>query len=160
MRLLFAAAPHKDTFGYSMPPPGLLRLGGELLARGIEVELEDLAYRFSAGELASGDGLADSAADLLLSRCAQSSIDVVGMSVMGATLPIALAILQRVRARAPRVQTWLGGPGTTGVDREILARFPFVDVVVRGEGEVTVPALCAALAAGKTPDGVAESLHA
>ena len=43
MRLLLAQAPFRDTFGYSMPPPGLLRLGGELLKRGIDVELEDLA---------------------------------------------------------------------------------------------------------------------
>ncbi len=143
MRVLLAAAPHRDTFGYSMPPPGLLRLGGACLRHGIEVELEDLAYRLSAGLLPQGDGLADAAADHLLAR--DTAPDVIGISVMGATLPIALAILRRVRERAPPVRLWLGGPGTTGVDQTILERFPFVDAIVRGEGEVTLVELVAAL---------------
>lgn len=158
VRVLLAAAPHRDTFGYSMPPPGLLRLGGELLRRGIGVELEDLAYRLSAGLLPHDDRLAEAAAEHLLSRRATPRApvvpdvigvigvpDVIGISVMGATLPIALAILRCVRARAPGIHLWLGGPGTTGVDRTILERFPCVDAVVRGEGEVTLPELVAAL---------------
>ena len=32
----------------------------------------------------------------------------------------------------------LGGPGVHGVDVELLERFPAVDLVARGEGEVTV----------------------
>jgi radical SAM superfamily enzyme YgiQ (UPF0313 family) len=141
--VLLAAAPHRDTFGYSMPPPGLLRLGGECLRHGIAVELEDLAYRLSADLLPHDDGLAEASADHLLAR--DTAPDVIGISVMGATLPIALAILRRVRERAPRVRLWLGGPGTTGVDRTILERFPFVDAIVRGEGEVTLVELVAAL---------------
>ena len=47
---LIASAPHEDTFGYSMPPPGLLRLGGELRRRGLPVALDDLAFRLAAGE--------------------------------------------------------------------------------------------------------------
>ncbi len=144
MRLLLAAAPHRDTFGYSMPPPGLLRLGGELRRRGVAVELEDLAFRLSAGALPADDRLARAAADHLLSR-APAAPDVIGLSVMGATLPIAIAILQRVRERAPAVRLWLGGPGTTGVDRTILERFDCVDAIVRGEGEVTLLELVSAL---------------
>ena len=141
MRLLLAAAPHRDTFGYSMPPPGLLRLGGDLERAGVDVRLEDLAYELAAGILPDDDGLADAACDRLLAR---GEVDVVGISVMGATLPVALAILERVRARAPRVHTWLGGPGTTGVDRTVLERFACVDVIVRGEGEITTRELVAA----------------
>jgi hypothetical protein len=195
VRVLLAAAPHRDTFGYSMPPPGLLRLGGELVRRGIPVEIEDLALRLSAGEIASGDRMSSDAAELLLARASRppSSVReartssardtrkdaarevrgsaaqqartspadarddeplVIGLSVMGATLPIALLILERLRERMPRTQLWLGGPGTTGVDEILLARFPFVDAVVRGEGEVTVPELCAAIGAGEPPRGV------
>jgi radical SAM superfamily enzyme YgiQ (UPF0313 family) len=143
------------------------------------VELEDLALRLSAGEIAGDERLADSAAEWLLQRAApraearapasprvtgrddlggpmSASGDdlVIGLSVMGATLPIALLILERLRAHAPRAQLWLGGPGTTGVDVALVERFPFLDAVVRGEGELTVPELCAAIAARKSPRGV------
>lgn len=134
MRVLLVSAPHRDTFGYSMPPPGLLRLGGALERGGIDVALDDLAHALAKGELPEGDALADAACERLLAR---GAFDVIGMSVMGATLPIALAILERVRKRSPGVRTWIGGPGTTGVDRALVERFAHVDVVVRGEGEIT-----------------------
>lgn len=148
MRVLLASAPHRDTFGYSMPPPGLLRLGGALERGGIDVELDDLAHALAKGELPEGDGLADAASERVLAR---GAVDVIGLSVMGATLPIALAILERVRKRSPSVRTWIGGPGTTGVDRAIVERFACVDVVVRGEGEVTA----LELARARDPRGVA-----
>jgi radical SAM superfamily enzyme YgiQ (UPF0313 family) len=125
-----------------MPPPGLLRLGGELERSGVDVALEDLAHRLSAGELPDDDRLADAACELLFTR---GAFDAIGISVMGATLPIALAILERLRTRASGVALWLGGPGTTGVDRTLLERFPYVDAIVRGEGEITLREMCAAI---------------
>ena len=136
MRLLLAQAPFRDTFGYSMPPPGLLRLGGELLKGGIDVELEDLALRRMQGRLAAGDLMIEGAARLLLRR---GSFDVIGLSVMGATLPAALAIAARLRDLAPESRLLLGGPGLTGVDQVVLERFPQIDAIVRGEGERTLP---------------------
>ncbi len=144
MRLLIASAPHRDTFGYSMPPPGLLRLGGALERAGIGVELDDLAYRLAAGELPADDGLADAAAARLLAAHARARCDAIGLSVMGATLPIALAIHERLRRADPQLALWIGGPGTTGVERTLLERFPFLDLVARGEAEETVVELARA----------------
>ncbi len=152
MRLLLAQAPFRDTFGYSMPPPGLLRLGGELLRRGVDVELEDLALRRMQGRLAAGDLLIESAARLLLRR---GDFDVIGLSVMGATLPAALAITRRLRELAPETTLLLGGPGLTGADSLVLERFPWIDAAVRGEAERTLPELLARLAAGRDLSGVA-----
>jgi len=152
MRVCLASSPHRDTFGYSMPPPGLLRLGGELLRRGRRVELEDLAFRLASGRLSEGDGLARDAAELLLERGAP---DVLGLSTMGATLPAALAIAREVRARAPRTRVVLGGPGVGGIDAPLVERFDFVDAVVRGEGERTLEELLARYERGQQPRGVA-----
>lgn len=138
VRLLIASAPHRDTFGYSMPPPGLLRLGAMLESKGRFVRLEDLAYRLGSGELQGGDALADSSAAFLLARIEAERIEVLGLSVMGATVPIALAILERIRAVQPHLLTLMGGPGTTGIDTLLLERFPQLDVVVRGEAEQTL----------------------
>ncbi len=138
VRILLTCPPHADTFGYSMPPPGLLRLGGEIEAVGHGVLLEDLAFRLAAGELDSEVGLCRSAAECLVAR---GPVDVLGLSVMGATLPAALAIAKHYRAARPETPILLGGPGTTGTDRGLIERFPFVDGIVRGEGEWTLTEL-------------------
>ncbi|QDU68469.1 B12-binding domain-containing radical SAM protein [Engelhardtia mirabilis] len=151
MTFLLASAPHADTFGYSMPPPGLLRLGGELRRRGLPVGLDDLAFALARGELPGDAELARACADRLLAR----KPAVVGLSVMGATLPIALAIADQLRRRAPQVPVWLGGPGVTGVDVALIERFSAVGLVARGEGERTLPELLGRLAEGAGPAGVA-----
>ncbi len=144
VRTLLAYAPHADTFGYSMPPPGLLRLGAAVEGAGYAVALDDLAYALAAGELPAGDGLARAAAERLFARGA----DVVGLSVMGATLPVALAILAELRALGSTARHLLGGPGTTGVDVALLERFDAVDLVLRGEAERALPELLARWTAG------------
>ena len=152
MRTLLVQAPFRDTFGYSMPPPGLLRLGGALLRRGLEVELEDLAFRCARGELAAGSLLCESAARCILRR---GEFDVVGLSVMGATLPAALIIAGRLRELRPELRLVLGGPGTTGTSEALLERFGALDAVVRGEAEDSLPELLEAWSAGRGARGVA-----
>jgi radical SAM superfamily enzyme YgiQ (UPF0313 family) len=148
---LLAYAPHADTFGYSMPPPGLLRLGSALEASGVPVRLDDLAFALAAGELPGDDGLARAAAERL--HAAQA--DVIGLSVMGATLPVALAIFAELRELGSAARHLVGGPGTTGVDVALLERFPAVDAVVRGEAESALPELLAEWSAGRDGAGIA-----
>jgi len=143
MHVLLAQAPFADTFGYSMPPPGLLRLGGWLRERGVEVRLEDLAWRLAAGYLPGDDGLDTAAARLLRTHLTEHGPWLVGLSTMGATLPIALCIARELRRLEPDVAIVLGGPGVSGVDEELLERFDFVDGVLRGEGELPLAELLA-----------------
>ncbi len=152
MRVLIASAPHRDTFGYSMPPPGLLRLGGWLQREGVDVALDDLAHRLAAGALPDDDRLCAAAAERIL---AAGPWDAIGLSTMGATLPAALAILERIRAQDSAVPLWIGGPGTTGVDVALIERVACVDAVVRGEGEITTTELSRAVESGTSPGGIA-----
>lgn len=145
--VLLASAPHADTFGYSMPPPGLLRLGGALERAGRDVVLEDLAYRLAAGDVPRGDGLIEACAERLVAGGAPRL--ALGLSCMGATLPAALAIARAVRERAPSLPILLGGPGTTDVEVRVLERFAWIDAIGRGEGEVTIAALIERLARGR-----------
>ncbi len=135
-----------------MPPPGLLRLGGELLRSRIDVALLDLAHELGAGVIPHDETLADAACERILTR---GEFDAVGLSVMGATLPIALLILERVKLARPRTATWLGGPGTTGIDVRLIERFPFVDAIARGEGERTILEWIAARSRGADFTGIA-----
>ncbi len=139
-----------------MPPPGLLRLGGALRVAELPVELEDLAHALASNELDPRLELADAACERLLARESARAADfVLGLSVMGATVPIALAILERVVARAPHVRTVLGGPGTTGIDSALIERFACVHALVRGEGEETLVELLRAWARGDDASGIA-----
>ncbi len=135
-----------------MPPPGLLRLGGELLRRGWEVRLEDLAFRLAKGELRGDDEMCADAARWLQRDGAP---EVLGLSTMGATLPAAIEIARLVRECSPSTFIVLGGPGTHGSDAALLERFDFISAIVRGEGEETLPELLERLASGDSLDGVA-----
>lgn len=145
---VLASAPHADTFGYSMPPPGLLRLGGAVERAGFSVALEDLAFRLASGDVPSDDGMVAACAERLLNAEPRVAL---GLSCMGATLPAALAIARCVRERAPNLPILLGGPGTTDVEVRLLERFAWIDAIARGEGEVLVPEVLARLASG-SPD--------
>lgn len=151
LRVLLASSPHADTFGYSMPPPGLLRLGGVLRSSGVDVALEDLAFHMGTGSLPGDDELVPRSAELLLSR---GEFEFIGLSVMGATLPAALGILEHLRGARPGCVLALGGPGIGGIDVAVLERFPQVDLVVRGEAEVTLPLLLDRLREGRDPSGI------
>lgn len=151
MRVLIASAPHADTFGYSMPPPGLLRLGGALEAAGHETLLEDLAFRQADGALGTGDSLFQAAAQLLADK---GPLDLLGLSVMGATLPGALLIAQAYSKLCPTTPIAIGGPGAGGISVAILERFSFIQLVVRGEAEETLPEVLQRLSQGRDQRGV------
>jgi radical SAM superfamily enzyme YgiQ (UPF0313 family) len=73
---------------------------------------------------------------------------VIGLSCMANLLPFTILASRALKERYPDRTIVLGGVGTTAVEEPILQRFPWIDVIVRGEGEVTTPALLWALADG------------
>ncbi|TAJ20825.1 MAG: B12-binding domain-containing radical SAM protein, partial [Planctomycetota bacterium] len=141
-----------DTFGYSMPPPGLLRLGGALERAGHAATLVDLPLEVSRGALSLDDAFAAQAAELLAARGPQR---VYGISTMGATLPSAVLIADALRARDASARIALGGPGCGSIDAEVLRRFHSVDAIVRGEGEATLVDWLARIEDGRAWDGCA-----
>lgn len=154
MRTLIASSPHADTFGYSMPPPGVLRLGGSLRAEGWDVRLMDLAHELAAGHLGSECVLNEESLSAAADRILGEEPDVVGLSTMGATLPAALVITRLLRERAPHLHLHLGGPGIGEVDERVLERFKWIDLIVRGEGENTLHQVLQKLDQGQSLQGV------
>ncbi len=78
----------------------------------------------------------------LAGRIAALEPDVVGFTSAFQQNTAALATARELKQRHPRVVTVFGGANCDGEQGETLHRnFPFVDFVVRGEGEVTFPAL-------------------
>jgi anaerobic magnesium-protoporphyrin IX monomethyl ester cyclase len=86
---------------------------------------------------------------------ADQSFDAVGVTVMGGPqVPTAIAVSRAVKAAAPRTPVIWGGYFPT-LCPTAAAGAPFVDYVVRGQGEETFRELLAARAGGTNFDGIA-----
>ncbi|MFJ6128905.1 RiPP maturation radical SAM C-methyltransferase [Streptomyces griseoviridis] len=88
-------------------------------------------------------------------RIVELAPDVVGFTSTFQQNTAALAAAKHVKRLAPHIATAMGGANCDGKQGESVHRnFPFVDYVVRGEGEVSFPALLSALDAGEPLSGV------
>jgi anaerobic magnesium-protoporphyrin IX monomethyl ester cyclase len=67
--------------------------------------------------------------------------DIVGLSVMSTNINRGLKLLKLVKQARPTVTTILGGQHATLFDRLLLREVSEVDLVLRGEGEESFPAL-------------------
>ncbi|WP_051722556.1 RiPP maturation radical SAM C-methyltransferase [Streptomyces albus] len=92
--------------------------------------------------------------DALAGELVAGGYDLVGMtSTFDQNMP-SLALARALKERAPHVVTVMGGANCDDVQGEALHRnFPFLDYVVRGEGESVFPALLRLLA--RTEPGAA-----
>ncbi|MEM3071865.1 MAG: radical SAM protein [Candidatus Bathyarchaeia archaeon] len=63
--------------------------------------------------------------------------EVVGVTSTTLTIESALKTASVVREASPDARIYLGGPHVTFLDKETLMKAPYVDGVVRGEGEYT-----------------------
>ena len=75
----------------------------------------------------------------------QDPAPIIGLSCMANLLPFTLLAAEALRQRYPQSTIVLGGVGSKSVEDKILRRFPQIDIICRGEGEVTGPELVATL---------------
>jgi anaerobic magnesium-protoporphyrin IX monomethyl ester cyclase len=122
------------TFGFSLPPMGLLYVAASLEKAGYRVVVRDLA--------AEGVEVTDS--DF-------RNADAVGISSDTTRIGRAMGLARRA-ARFSR-PVIMGGPHPQFMADEILAH-GWVTAIVRGEGEAVVPQLLDALASGNNPSAV------
>ncbi len=73
--------------------------------------------------------------------------DLVGFTAVTATYPSAVAFAQRLRATLPELPMVLGGVHASTEPADALRGAPALDWVIRGEGELTLRELVAAVAA-------------
>jgi len=77
---------------------------------------------------------------------------VIGLSCMSDSLPFVICALRELKRRHPRKTVVLGGAGPSGMAKKILNNFPFVDIVVVGEGERTIVEVMECLTRGEKND--------
>ncbi|WEU40306.1 MAG: B12-binding domain-containing radical SAM protein [Candidatus Odinarchaeum yellowstonii] len=117
------------------PPLGVLYLAGVLAREGVEVEVVDQA----------GEWLSDAA---LIDRVKRCDPDVVGFSTLTANGAVAARQAFMLKNWNPNLKIVFGGYHATINGHRVLGKYPFIDYVIRGEGEYSLPVLVEALQKG------------
>ncbi|MDR2506790.1 MAG: cobalamin-dependent protein, partial [Candidatus Accumulibacter sp.] len=113
------------------PPLGLAYISAYAKRQGIDISVLDMQALMMDGEA--------------LTRCLSTEQpDVVGITAMTPTLPEALRAAKAARDLLPDVITVLGGVHPT-LDPGGVLHSPYVDFVIRGEGEETLCRLIEAI---------------
>ncbi|MBU7046472.1 MAG: B12-binding domain-containing radical SAM protein, partial [Theionarchaea archaeon] len=66
------------------------------------------------------------------------SEDILGIGCFFNALPFLLPSLKKIKSESPEKTIILGGPGPGSVAETLMEEFPFVDIVVKGEGEMVM----------------------
>jgi hypothetical protein len=87
--------------------------------------------------------------DSLRARIREARPDVIGTTAITPSIYAAERILQLAQEECPDAVRVLGGVHATFMFKQVLSEAPWVDVIVRGEGEEIIVNLVNAIAAGK-----------
>src|SRR6476661_6979252 len=132
-----------------LAPVGILSLAAVLEAKGLQPEVVDLNrvyYEWLRDSNRNKTDFCSFAGDYFASR----DFDFFGFSTVCSSYPLTLRIAAEVKRVHPKSAVVLGGPQASVVDIATMRAYPFIDLVVRGEAEQTLPDLVEALA-GKRP---------
>lgn len=139
----------------SNPQLGILSLAAALERLGHQpniVDVNEVYLKFvEASESASPVNFAEFLADEIVKK----DSDVYGFSTICSTYPLTVRVAESVKRLRPNARILFGGPQASVVDVPTLAAFPFVDFVLRGEAEITLPLLIGELECGGRPDRAA-----
>jgi radical SAM superfamily enzyme YgiQ (UPF0313 family) len=76
---------------------------------------------------------------------------IIGISCMANLLPFTVLALEQLRQKYPDRVLILGGVGSKSVEEKLLQRFPWIDIICRGEAELTAPELLRVLTTPAPP---------
>lgn len=121
-KVLLVNPPETEQLGYTNPPLGLLYLAGMLRSHGIEPRLVD-------GCLLGWDSVEK--------EIEEYHPDIVGITCLTPGRKKALRVAELAKAGNSQTLVVMGGAHPTIMYQQILENYPYVDVIVRGEGEYT-----------------------
>src|SRR5215831_3722111 len=129
-----------------LAPVGILSLAAVLEARGLQPQVVDL-NRLYYSWLRNTDHNTDFCR-FAGAYFAERDFDFFGFSTVCSSYPVTLRIAEEVKRAHPNSVVVLGGPQASVVDVATLRVFPSIDLLVRGEAELTLPELIDALTRG------------
>ena len=123
------------------PPLGVLTLAAILREKSFApavLDLNRLFYRVSGRfptARAEDDFCAYAAGRI------PAGFDVIGLSTICSSYPLTIRLAERLKRAHPETFIILGGPQASVVDVPTMQAFPFVDMIVRGEADETLPTI-------------------
>src|SRR5689334_7843525 len=123
------------------PQLGILSLAAVLESRGQSPRMFDLNRTYF--ELADSGGFSrmDRFAEYAAVNLAGTDAELIGFGSICSSYPLTIRIAKALKAIAPDRLILFGGPQASVVDKQTLAAFSFIDLILRGEAEETLPLL-------------------
>ncbi|HEY6348181.1 MAG TPA: radical SAM protein [Candidatus Angelobacter sp.] len=139
-----------------LAPVGILSLAAVLETQGLQPEVVDL-NRVYYEWLQDSDRSKSNQTDFC--RFAgewfvESDFDFFGLSTVCSSYPLSIRLAGELKRLHPESVVALGGPQASVVDVSTMRAYPFVDVVVRGEAEQSLPQLLDAMTTCRSLDAV------
>lgn len=140
MKVMISTPPWKTTELW--PPLGLLYLAGSVRQKTNHdvVVLDAFCRNYTP--------------DMFLEHVMRERPDVLGMNCSTHTFLAAMDVLAEVHARLPETVIVLGGYHATFATREIMREYDFIDYIVKGEAEISLPKLLRHIEDGTVPADV------
>ena len=126
--------------GSTMPPLGILSIAAVLEKEGVAVEVVPAE-------------VLDLSWDEIEREIRRYEPDVIGVTSYTENRFQSFEIIRRARRTRPQALTVMGGPHASMAAEDSLAHLPELDVVVRGEGEMTMLELCRKLEGASDRNG-------
>jgi radical SAM superfamily enzyme YgiQ (UPF0313 family) len=123
--LLVSCGPSDDNHAGLEEPLGLASLAAYLRRGGHHAEVWHV-----------GEGAA--CAEAVAAECQAGAHDVVGLTLTPSNPATVARICRAIKESSPAVLTVVGGHLATALHRDVVGRFAEIDVVCRGEGEITL----------------------
>ncbi len=133
-------------------PVGLLCLKSVMdhAAMGVDVRVTEVNTMINRGEIHNDGWFYERLVDAILNE----DDALVGLMTDADSLHHTIVTAHLIKRRSPETVVCLGGPAASPMSRVLLESFPFIDVVVRGEGEFTFVELVSALKDAQRPSDV------
>jgi radical SAM superfamily enzyme YgiQ (UPF0313 family) len=122
------------------PHLGILTLASALNRCGTYPQIVDLNRSYYDYLAHEGSGVKDFA-EWAAGEIVTSEAEVYGFSSLCSSYPVTIRIAASVKRLQPDCTILLGGPQASVVDLRTLEAFPFIDFVLRGEADETLPLL-------------------
>jgi tRNA A37 methylthiotransferase MiaB len=120
---------------------GILSLAGVLESSGEIPRIVDLNRAYLDHSLSKGSCRVEEFAEIAARTITANECAVYGFSSICSSYPLTIRIAQATKALQPESTILLGGPQASVVDIRTLVAFPFVDLILCGEAESTLPVL-------------------
>jgi radical SAM superfamily enzyme YgiQ (UPF0313 family) len=120
---------------------GILSLAAVLESRGERADIVDVNGLYLRFVGSSAEATSSGFAEFLAHSIASNDADIYGFSSICSTYPLTVRVAELVKKLRPNSKILFGGPQASVVDVPTLTAFPSVDLILRGEAEITLPSL-------------------